>query len=123
MSRLGREGRLMDPNLGGRPGGRGLKSPAGVAGGAPSSPPPTGEGMVCRWWAPSGGGEGTRLGVGESLEIRRGGQRSLTFCNRQDTWEIAFVVRQVPAGFMGAGERDPVSELGGFRCPSSHPPP
>ena len=61
--------------------------------------------------------------MGESQEIRRGGQRSLTLCNRQDTREIAFVVRQVAAGFMGAGERGSVSELGGFRCPSSHPPP
>lgn len=67
MPGLGSAGTLMDPNLGATPRGWGLKSPASVAGGALSLPPPTGEGMTCRWWAPSRGRLGTRLGVGDGV--------------------------------------------------------
>ena len=103
---LGWEEGLRDPHLGGPPGGRGLK--------CCPRPPPTGERMICRWWAPSGEGREPGPGVGESLETLRGGgrgQRRLTRGNHPDTRTTALVVGQVAPG-LGERERGSVLRVG-----------
>lgn len=120
---LGSAGTLMDPNLGATPRGWGLKSPASVAGGALSLPPPTGEGMTCRWWAPSRGRLGTRLGVGDGVTG-----------DPETEPEESYTLR--PSGHPGnrisgkgrwcrvSWEREEASQRWeDFLCPSSRPPP
>ena len=114
---LGWEEGLRDPHLGGPPGGRGLK--------CCPRPPPTGERMICRWWAPSGEGREPGPGVGEPLEtlrVRGRGQRRLTRGNHPDTRTIALAVGQVAPGFRRAGKRFSLKSWAELRCPSSHPP-
>ena len=77
---LGWEEGLRDPHLGGPPGGRGLK--------CCPRPPPTGERMICRWWAPSG--EGREPGQDENSVFSRQSKdgalsaphRLLTLCTK-----------------------------------------
>lgn len=70
VSGLGREGRLMDPNLGGRPGGRGLSPPPVWQEALRPRPLPRGRG----WFAGGGHrrGEGRGLGWGWGSRWRSG---------------------------------------------------